>query len=224
MFGRRQDPDGAYAAVIPKFIKQLLNDSGDSVMKETIIHSFREYVDHTEKYKNKFLFRGQANIGWNIAPSLFRNDSYLRNEAESIKKEMDNLEDSILTSLFKMQHYGKPTRLLDLTISPLSALFFSIDDVSQSDSDGVVYVIDQSQAYSLESDEIELFVKYLIKSEDDIMGSAAVDCVEKILTKDYIIKYDYNFSYTNKRSILQGGTALLFGFDMIDGKVIRKSI
>lgn len=192
-------------------------------MKKTIIHSFREYIDHTEKYKNKFLFRGQANIGWNIAPSLFRDDSYLRNETESIKREMDNSEDGILTSLFKMQHYGKPTRLLDLTISSLSALFFSIDDVSQSDSDGVVYVIDKSQAYSLESDEIELFAKYLIKSEDDIMESAAVDCAKKILTKDYIIKYDYNFSYTNKRSILQGGTALLFGFDMIDGKVIRKS-
>lgn len=26
VFGRRQDPNGAYAAVIPKFIKQLLND------------------------------------------------------------------------------------------------------------------------------------------------------------------------------------------------------
>lgn len=26
VFGRRQDPDGAYAAVLPKFIKQLLND------------------------------------------------------------------------------------------------------------------------------------------------------------------------------------------------------
>lgn len=26
VFGRRQDPDGAYAAVVPKFIKQLLND------------------------------------------------------------------------------------------------------------------------------------------------------------------------------------------------------
>ncbi|CCY72175.1 putative uncharacterized protein [Clostridium sp. CAG:921] len=26
MFGRRQTPDGAYAAVIPKFIKQLIND------------------------------------------------------------------------------------------------------------------------------------------------------------------------------------------------------
>ena len=26
VFGRRQDPNGAYAAVIPKFIKQLMND------------------------------------------------------------------------------------------------------------------------------------------------------------------------------------------------------
>ena len=25
MFGRRQDPNGAYAAVIPKFLKQLMN-------------------------------------------------------------------------------------------------------------------------------------------------------------------------------------------------------
>lgn len=32
VFGRRQDPDGAYAAVIPKFIKQLLND------EQPIIH------------------------------------------------------------------------------------------------------------------------------------------------------------------------------------------
>ena len=32
MFGRRQDPNGVYAAVIPKFIKQLLND------EQPIIH------------------------------------------------------------------------------------------------------------------------------------------------------------------------------------------
>lgn len=32
VFGRRQDPDGAYAAVIPKFIKQLMND------EQPIIH------------------------------------------------------------------------------------------------------------------------------------------------------------------------------------------
>ncbi|WP_416147680.1 SDR family oxidoreductase [Salipaludibacillus sp. HK11] len=31
VFGRRQDPNGAYAAVIPKFIKQLLNDERPTV-------------------------------------------------------------------------------------------------------------------------------------------------------------------------------------------------
>lgn len=31
VFGRRQDPSGAYAAVIPKFIKQLLNDESPTI-------------------------------------------------------------------------------------------------------------------------------------------------------------------------------------------------
>lgn len=31
VFGRRQDPDGAYAAVIPKFIKQLLNEESPTI-------------------------------------------------------------------------------------------------------------------------------------------------------------------------------------------------
>lgn len=31
VFGRRQDPDGAYAAVLPKFIKQLLNDKQPTI-------------------------------------------------------------------------------------------------------------------------------------------------------------------------------------------------
>jgi len=31
VFGRRQDPNGAYAAVIPKFIKQLLNDEQPTI-------------------------------------------------------------------------------------------------------------------------------------------------------------------------------------------------
>lgn len=31
VFGRRQDPDGTYAAVIPKFIKQLMNDEAPTI-------------------------------------------------------------------------------------------------------------------------------------------------------------------------------------------------
>lgn len=31
VFGKRQSPDGAYAAVIPKFIKQLMNDDAPTI-------------------------------------------------------------------------------------------------------------------------------------------------------------------------------------------------
>ena len=43
------------------------------------------------------------------------------------------------------------------------------------------------------------------------------------LDKEYLIKYDYDISYTNKRSILQGGTALIFGFDKIGENFVRKT-
>ena len=38
-------------------------------MKITIINSFEEYVTYTENYKNRYYFRGQSNIEWDITPS-----------------------------------------------------------------------------------------------------------------------------------------------------------
>lgn len=42
------------------------------------------------------------------------------------------------------------------------------------------------------------------------------------MTENYILQYDYDFSYTNRRAILQGGTAILFGFSYRDGRFYRK--
>ena len=44
VFGRRQDPHGAYAAVIPKFIRQLLNDERASGEAFNIAYGGREYL------------------------------------------------------------------------------------------------------------------------------------------------------------------------------------
>ncbi|MCF8019101.1 MAG: FRG domain-containing protein [Vallitaleaceae bacterium] len=188
-------------------------------MSETIISSFKEYVEYTEKYKNRYLFRGQANIEWSIMPSLFRNDKALKDEVIDIQGSLDGPQSNVLTTLFKLQHYGKPTRLLDLTISPLSALFFSIDDESQLENDGVIYIIDRKHQYSVKDKEVLLFGEYLLKSEEDIENQG----IGNLVCKDYLIKYDYDISYTNKRAILQGGTALIFGFDKIGKNYARKS-
>ena len=46
VFGRRQDPNGAYAAVIPKFIKQLLNDERPTINGDGMQSRDFTYIDN----------------------------------------------------------------------------------------------------------------------------------------------------------------------------------
>lgn len=184
------------------------------------INSFEEYVNYTEKYKNKYYFRGQANKRWNITPSLFRKPELVPNEHRSIIKEMKETGLSAISSILRLQHYGSPTRICDLTISPLSALYFSIEDQDQEREDGVIYIFDKEKAIQYSSYELEIFSRALIANDLHLKGLVNEeedhDLIKTILTKNYIIHYDYQFSYSNRRAILQGGTALLFGFSIDD--------
>jgi len=46
VFGRRQDPDGAYAAVIPKFIRMLLNDEQPTIYGDGMQSRDFTYIDN----------------------------------------------------------------------------------------------------------------------------------------------------------------------------------
>ena len=81
------------------------------------------------------MFRGQKNKSWEIRPSAFRND-LLSRESELIKDAYSRapLEFSSLgpfEQLTKLQHYGLPTRLLDVTLNPLVALYFACEPYSR---------------------------------------------------------------------------------------------
>lgn len=75
-------------------------------------------------------FRGQKNSQWSINPNIFRGDA-LHYEFDSIDKAVrlrpnDFRECSTnFEILTKLQHYGLGTRLLDVTLNPLIALFFA---------------------------------------------------------------------------------------------------
>lgn len=69
MFGRRQDPDGAYAAVIPKFIRQLLNGERPTINGDGKQSRDFTYIDNVIEANLKACLASHAVAGevFNIA-------------------------------------------------------------------------------------------------------------------------------------------------------------
>lgn len=69
VFGRRQDPDGAYAAVIPKFIKQLLNNERPTINGDGKQSRDFTYIDNVIEANLKACLASSevAGQGFNVA-------------------------------------------------------------------------------------------------------------------------------------------------------------
>lgn len=80
------------------------------------------------------MFRGHSNVQYNLVPSLLRNESLARHERElimsMISESPSEFSSDILAfeKLVRAQHYGIPTRLLDITSNPLIGIYFACQD------------------------------------------------------------------------------------------------
>lgn len=112
-------------------------------LSELIQNLFEDIGDYDEDV----WYRGQCDSNWNLSPGLFRynegpsESTLLTRFKQSAALLIDTFPKDDFDWLFLMQHYGVPTRLLDWTESPLTALYFSIDNDVYRDIDSALWVL-----------------------------------------------------------------------------------
>jgi len=93
-------------------------------------------------------FRGQSDARYTLLPSLLRVSDGLKKESLLFQKFVQysfrvfQRRSSDWETLFDMQHYGLPTRLLDWSDTLGIATFFAVNYRSSSTDDAAIYILD----------------------------------------------------------------------------------
>ncbi len=146
----------------------------------------QEYNPTKKRYRSPYIYRGLAKSTFNLSTSLDRNCKHLHRELETsilrnftkyAMTEDPTLIDSVWNQMILGQHHGLPTRLLDWTYSPLTALHFAttennLDKMERHDC--VIWKIDIAEIRDLLPDTY----KALLEKENASMFT--VDLLNQI--------------------------------------------
>ena len=189
------------------------------------ITSVDEYMREISKLnQNKkdpnaqMFFRGQAVDYWDIRPSIFRDQmlsvehNLMSEPLRQIPNEFNNLGDSF-EIMEKYQHYGMCTRLLDITTSPLVALYFSCErykkeeykdretkNIEKVAPRGIVYFKENNMP--LKYNDLEVRIISRLASYDMNSDRTLEEIVEK-LYQDTVISMDLKKKWLEENGMFE---------------------
>lgn len=167
-----------------RITNEIIIDSLDKYVREIETLSKKYFTERSENEtfcSQTLLYRGQADKNWLLLPSIARyKDSFSklffieRSIIEKAKNELPKIFGSFrspIELLALLQHYGIPTRLLDVTENPLIALFFACNCCDKSVGEVIAFKDEKTTTYNsfiqeLIADTYNLFQKSYMTLND----------------------------------------------------------
>ena len=139
-----------------------------SETKEIVVNSAAEFVKELAQLEpdegTETFYRGHADKDWELIPSILRTPDGSEKEhllfRDMVAHEPQSFSEcrSALDYLVQMQHYGLPTRLLDVTMNPLVALYLACDEATPHPADGAVFhlAVPEAKVKHYDSDTVSV--------------------------------------------------------------------
>ena len=132
-------------------------------------------IANSEGDKRVLFYRGQSDKAYSLVPSVFRK-GLLNKEHILIQKlllespeDFSGIDDAF-ERLIKMQHYDLPTRLLDVTMNPLVALYFACNKNINKDGEVIVFYDYMERPGSVNAKCLVSLAEYSGASERQMLG------------------------------------------------------
>ena len=217
-------------------MKKTVMKEGTNMEQANSVTAFLQILERYSAYPEKY-FRGQLEKYPSIPPSIERDPGYAQNESaiyhETIRLKSDEFKDlkNPLDILAKQQHYGIPTRLVDVTIDPLISLFFAVENINDKSSGKVLVYLGNG----FPSDSIEVQILSLLPTLDSYNienikerfektygKTISEDDVARIVENPVFVQFSDTLESVNPRLFHQKGTFLICGNEIVEGIITKK--